>query len=64
MARMFEGLGAVSFIKKSLWYKNQLAGPIGTSIAYQVRRLKNMLNKKMTTDVIHGDKYYVFVQSV
>ena len=45
MARMFEDLGAVSFIKRVIiWYKNQLVGPIGTFIAYQVRRLQNMLN--------------------
>ena len=38
-------------------YKNQFVCPIGTFIASQVQRRKNVVNK-MTTNNIHGDKYY------
>ena len=56
MARMFEGLGALSYIKCHDDIKISLSVPLVLSLPTNLNK-KNVVNK-MTKNNIHGDKYY------
>ena len=57
MARMFEGLGAVSFIKSHDVIKISLLVPLVLLLPTKFNN-ENIMVNKMTTNNSHGDKYY------